>query len=400
MELLVAQRQDLLAALVLLFGRDAARYLQSLCAGAFAVAEHMELADGQRSHEVAALCEEQVRLAAHAHDDVHADEGVGDVAAHLADLLGEEGCVVASVHESQHLVAAALQGDVEVWHEGTTLGAEADDLLGEQVGLDAADAVALDAVHAVESAEQVDELLARRLAEVADVDARQYDFLAALPGCLLGLLHKRGDGAVPAAAAGEGNGAVGAVVVASVLYLEEVACAFAAGAAGHEGTDVGRAHRDVFVGSQPLFLRHHVRFEAPSRKGFGHIAGDVALLLGAYHQVHGIEGCHAFRSELSIASRHDHQGSRMSVSHATDGLPAFAVGHLRHAASVHDADVGHLTAAGGLHPRRLHLLSDCTRFGKVQFAAQGIVRRFLSFETIHATKIRFFSDSAKFFVKS
>jgi hypothetical protein len=42
-----------------------------------------------------------------------------------------------------------------------------------------------------------------------------------LPCCLLGLLHEGRDGAVAAASAGEGNGAVGAVVVAAVLYLRK-----------------------------------------------------------------------------------------------------------------------------------------------------------------------------------
>ena len=237
MQFLVAQREHLLAALVFLFGRHLARDVESLRAGTLAVAEHVVLADRQRLHESKRLGKEFVCLAAHAHDDIHADEGVGDVCPDFLYLLPEEPRVVVSVHEAQHLVAAALERDVEVRHESPAIGAEADDFFRQEVRFDAADAVALDAFHLVEGTKQVDEPLARRLSEVADVDACQHDFLASLACSLLSLPYERFDAPVAASSSGKGNGAVGAEVVAAVLHFKEEPSALPASTSRREIID-------------------------------------------------------------------------------------------------------------------------------------------------------------------
>ena len=110
----------------------------------------MVLTDGQCLHELASLSEQFVCLASHTHDDIHADECIWDVLPDLFYLLGEELCVVAAMHQFEHFVAATLEGDVEVRHEGSALAAKADDVFCEQVGLYAADTIALDAFHLVE----------------------------------------------------------------------------------------------------------------------------------------------------------------------------------------------------------------------------------------------------------
>ena len=279
MQLLLAQREKLLAALVFQLGGHDAGYLQGLCAGALAVAEHVELADGQRRDEVVGFPEQLIRLAPHAYDDIHADESIGDVVPHLFYLVGKELGVVASVHEAEHFVAAALQGDVEVRHEGAAFGTEAEDFLREQIRLDAADAVALDAFHAVEGTQQVDEALARRLAEVADVDSGQHDFLSSLPGCFFCLAYERGDASVAAAAPGVGYGAVGAEVVAAVLNLEEEARPLSAGAGGEECA--GSLRCDLCVSGG--------RAECLCYETY-----DAGFLLGAHHEVHALKGRQLF----------------------------------------------------------------------------------------------------------
>ena len=189
-QLFVAQREKLLTAFMFLLWRHLARYLQSLCAWAFAVAEYVELADGQGLHEVVCLGKQLVCLASHSHNDIYAYEGIGDVSSHLCYLLCKELRVVATMHEAQHFVTSALQGNMKVRHEGAALAAEPDDFLCEQVWLYAADAVALDAFHLVEGTKQVDERLASCLTEVPDVDAGQHDFLAPFPGSLFCLFDK------------------------------------------------------------------------------------------------------------------------------------------------------------------------------------------------------------------
>ena len=235
-QLLVAERLYLPAAFMFLLRRHLAGNAQSLCAWALAVAEHMELAYGQCLHEAMCPGKQFVRLATHPDDDIHADEGIWDISVYLIYLLAEKFRIVAAVHEAKHFVAPALQRDVEVRHEGSALRTEADDFLCEQVRLYAADAIALDAFHLIESTEQVDEPFARCLAEVADVDARQHDFLASLPGSFFCLTDERCDAAVPASPSGEGYGAVGTKVVAAVLHLQEETCTLSASTSRNKQT--------------------------------------------------------------------------------------------------------------------------------------------------------------------
>ena len=89
----------------------------------------------------------------------------------------------------------------------------------------------------------------------------------------------------------------------------------------------------------------------------------------------------------------------MLVAELTDGLPALTVRHLCDATGVHDADVCNVLAGGGLHPRSLHLLLDGARLCEVEFAAERVIGRFLSFYCVHATKLRLFPENTKFFKK-
>ena len=67
------------------------------------------------------------------------------------------------------------------------------------------------------------------LAEVPDIDARQYDLASTFASDTLGFGDDLGDRAATASPSGLGDGAVGAVVVTAVLHLEEVARAFVGG---------------------------------------------------------------------------------------------------------------------------------------------------------------------------
>ena len=77
-----------------------------------------------------------------------------------------------------------------------------------------------------------------RFSEIADVDARQDDLLASFSRYLAGLRHKALDGTVTAAAPGEGNGTIGAEIVAAILYLQEMTSTVVGRAGGREGPDV------------------------------------------------------------------------------------------------------------------------------------------------------------------
>ena len=232
--LLGGERQQELAAAVFLGRRHRAVNLQGCRAGALGVAEDMQLGNIEAAEEVVRLAEVLVRFTASTHNDVDADEGMGHDVLDALDLLAEERRVVAATHEAQHLVAARLKGDMEVGHERPRTGHEGNDVVGEQVGLERRDAVAADALNGIEGADETDERLACAFAEVADVDARDDNLLGALRHGFLSLTDEGGDAAVAAAATGIGDGAVGAEVVAAVLYLQPPASAVALRTRRHE----------------------------------------------------------------------------------------------------------------------------------------------------------------------
>ena len=108
-------------------------------------------------------------------------------------------------------------------HEMSAFSDKCDNLVADQIRFDGRDSVSLNAFHSVESPEQVDELFMGAFAEIANVDSCDDDFLSTFGGDSFGLSDKFSDGTVPAPAAGERNRAIGAVIVTTVLYFQEMA---------------------------------------------------------------------------------------------------------------------------------------------------------------------------------
>ena len=175
----------------------------------------------QPGKEVVGRAEILLRLTGETDDHVDADEGVGHQRAYGGDPVGEARRGITAAHQPQDLVRTALQGDVEMMLEFRRSGAEGDDLVRQKVRFDGGDAVTLDPVHAVQRPQQVDELLARRPAEIPRVDARQDDLLLSGRRDPARLGDQIGDRHVPAAAASVVDRTVCALVVAAVLHLEE-----------------------------------------------------------------------------------------------------------------------------------------------------------------------------------
>ena len=150
----------------------------------------MQLRHVEVVEEHVGLLEALWRLTATAYHHVHADKRIRHQHLDTADLVGKQLGIVVSVHQFQYRVAAALQGNMEMRHERPALRTEGNQLVRQQIGLQRTNPIAADTLQPVERLHQVDELLACRLAEIADVHSRQHDFLASLPGCLLCLRHQ------------------------------------------------------------------------------------------------------------------------------------------------------------------------------------------------------------------
>jgi hypothetical protein len=280
---------------------------------------------------------------------------------------------------------------MEVGHEAARVGAEVDDFVGEQVGLDAGDAITLDAFDLVELLDELEEGFACGAPEVADVDAGDDDFLAAFLGSGAGLLDEALDAAVAGAASGKRDGAVGAEVVAAVLHLEEVTGAVAVGAGGEEQTPSltlplygeGRGPPLSF-GHLPLYGEKPAGWFSLPIEGEGWGGGllphllhnnryDVAFAVGAEDEVNAWHVEDLLGLELGVAAGDDDKGVGVLADKATDGLAAFLVGYFGDGAGVDDADVGALPFLYGLYAVGFEGLAEGGGFCKVEFAAEGEV---------------------------
>ena len=154
------------------------------------IREHMQLRHVQSLQEVVAFLEALRCLAAASHHHVHADEGIRHQRLDQLYLMREERLVITAVHQPQHLVAPALQRDMEMRHEGTALRTIGNQLVRQQVRLYRRNTVAAHALHLVERLHQIRKRLPRRLAEVADVHARQHNLLTPFRSRLLRLFHQ------------------------------------------------------------------------------------------------------------------------------------------------------------------------------------------------------------------
>ena len=205
------------------------------------------------------------------------------------------------------------------------------------------------------------------LAEVPDIDARQHDLASTFASDTLGFGDDLGDRAATASPSGLGDGAVGAVVVTAVLYLQEVARALVGGRADAEGAYVLRAPSHD-TGTR---ITGALQIE---------VVGDVELLLRSDDQMDTLDVCDLLGAELGIAARHDDEGARMLTGSLADHRAALLVRQLRHRAGVDDADVGYLPRTHAPHPLGKQRAPDGRCLGEVELTAEGVVGGFLVFE--------------------
>ena len=283
------------------------------------------------------------------------------------DFAFKECRVVAAAHQLQHFVAAALKRYVEMGHESTRMYTKVNDLIGQQIRLNAGNAIAFDALHTIQGTQQVNKGFARGATKVARVDPRDDNFLASLRRHLLRLLHQRCDGTVARTPPGNGDGAIGAVIVASVLHFKEIARAVAPGARRHECADVIRRHADGFVAGIPTGQRPFLR------QTLLDILPDFSLLFHTQHEVHSFKGRNLFCFELCVTAHHHHKGSRVFPCEAVDGLATLVIGHIRYRAGIDNADIGLLPPGSSLHPFAFQQIAQRRGLGKIQFAAQCLI---------------------------
>ena len=157
------------------------------------------------------------------------------------------------------------------------------------------------------------------------------------------------------------------MVVAAVLYLEEVACTLVRGGAEAEGADVLRVSTDDAC---PRGLRPFVR----------QVGSDVELLLRPDDQVDALDTCHLVGAELGVAPRDDDEGTRMLACCLADHRTALLVRQLRDRTGIDDADVGYLTRAHAPHALGKEGTPDGRSLSEVELTPQRVVGGFLVFK--------------------
>ena len=102
-------------------------------------------------------------------------------------------------------------------------GTKGNNLIGEQIGLNRRDAIAVDTLNSIQRTQQVDKLLARGATKVAGIDSRNHNFALTGSSNLLGLGNNLGNRDIATRASGVVNRTVSALIVATILHLQESA---------------------------------------------------------------------------------------------------------------------------------------------------------------------------------
>ena len=196
-----------------------------------------------------------------------------------------------------------------------------------------------------------------------DLDAVDDDLAVALGGKALRLLHRglQRHGAHPAA--GIGDDAVGAEIVAPVLDLQQRPRPRGKPA---RGQDLKRARLARVVHALPFLARGG---------SFDHVADEGLAAVGADEHV-DVQLADLVRAALGVAAAHADGGGRIQLAHAPDGVAGFLVGNGCDGAGIDDIAVADLVKAAegmpALHQQLLHRL----RLVLVDLAAQRVTCKF------------------------
>ncbi len=366
---LLAQDSEHLVAALAFGHRHGAVHVGGRGVGALGVSENVEIGYVELLHEFVGLQKILLRFTGEADDEVDADAGVRH---HLPDVgyaLGVELPAVAALHLRQLLVVARLQRHVKVRREALTASDEVDQLVRAQVGLNAGNAEAGDAVDVVQGAGEIAEerFLARALplddgspvAEVADVDTGQDDLFNAPRGDGFGVADDLLHGGAAALAAGQRDGAEGAFVVAAILDLEEGARPIPEAEAANEGIS--------------LF---HL---SGADHAFGCSAGNAVdvvqnpeFLCCSKDEVNALDVSNFLRLELSVTADYNNLCTCVRAQSPAYDVAALLIGKVRYRASVDHYDISAVLKAHFLVPGFGKLPADGGSFAVIQLAAEGV----------------------------
>ena len=360
LRLLIAQLQQSLGALLLLLLVNHIRNLQGSRARTLRIREDMKLGNRQTLQELIAFFKTLRSFAATAHHHIDTDKRIRHFLLDKIHLVGKERLVVTAVHQLEHLIASALQRNVEMRHKGTALGTILYEIIITEIRLQTRDAVTLDSFYLIHRLDKVDESLVGSLAEIADIHTGNDDFLTAFSSRLLTLSHKRLNARVARIASSKWNGAIGAIIIAAVLHLQEITGTVATRARRLEGLDFLRLYAIMLMKSRSI---------AVLRPCIAEILNQVRLLVSTQHEIYPLYLADILRFELRITARHDNECTRIVSHHPVDSLTAFMIGNFCYRAGVNQTNISFLPLFSSNDAHIFEHFAKSGSFREVEFAA-------------------------------
>ena len=374
LRLLIAQLQQSLGALLLLLLVNHIRNLQGSRARTLRIREDVKLGNRQTLQELIAFFKTLRSFAATAHHHIDTDKRIRHFLLDKIHLVGKERLVVTAVHQLEHLIASALQRNVEMRHKGTALGTILYEIIITEIRLQTRDAVTLDSFYLIHRLDKVDESLVGSLTEITDIHTGNDDFLTAFSSRLLTLSHKRLDARVARIASGKWNGAIGAIIIAAVLHLQEITGTVATRARRLEGLDFLRLHAIMLMKSRSIAVLRSQSSQSVFLSKFlrpciAEILNQVRLLVSTQHEVYTLYLADILRFELRITARHDNECARIVSHHPVDSLTAFMIGNFCYRAGVNQTNISFLSLFSSNDAHVFEHFAKSGSFREVEFAA-------------------------------
>ena len=374
LRLLIAQLQQTLRALLLLLLVNHIRNLQGSRARTLRIREDVKLGNRQTLQELIAFFKTLRSFAATAHHHIDTDKRIRHFLLDKIHLVGKERLVVTAVHQLEHLIASALQRNVEMRHKGTALGTILYEIIIAEIRLQTRDAVTFDSFYLIHRLDKVDESLVGSLTEITDIHTGNDDFLTAFSSRLLTLSHKRLDARVARIASGKWNGAIGAIIIAAVLHLQEITGTVATRARRLEGLDFLGLHAIMLMKSRSIAVLRSQSSQSVFLSKFlrpciAEILNQVRLLVSTQHEVYTLYLADILRFELRITARHDNECARIVSHHPVDSLTAFMIGNFCYRAGVNQTNISFLPLFSSNDAHIFEHFAKSGSFREVEFAA-------------------------------
>src|SRR5574344_1918782 len=182
----------------------------------------MQLGDIQVVKELICILKIFRRLSPTTDHDIHTNKSIRYGCLDMMYLLCKESSIIMTVHQFKYRITTTLKRNMKMRHESTTMTAIIYQFITEQIRLQTANPITMDTLYSIQGSYKIFKAFSCGPSEITDVHSCEDDFLSTLSGCLRSLSHEGGYSRITTETTCIRNGAIGAEIIAAILYLEEV----------------------------------------------------------------------------------------------------------------------------------------------------------------------------------